>query len=468
MTIEPKLKEECGIFGIYGSAEASKLTYLGLYSLQHRGQESCGIVSYDGAKFYKSLGMGKVTDYFNAERLEELKGSMAIGHVRYSTTGSSGITNAQPITVVCHRGNISVAHNGNITNAHLIRKELEAEGAIFHATTDTAIIPHLIARSRKTNFLDALIESIARLKGAFSLLIMTEDRIYAIRDPWGFRPLSLGFIDKGYVVASETNAFDIVDAKYIRDIEPGEILIIEKNSIKSIKPFEPQKTSQCIFELIYFAKPSSNVFGKSVYEFRKQLGAQMAIEDDVTPDIVIPVPDSGRMAAFGYAQEKKVHIEEGLIRSHYIGRTFIEPTQKIRDFGVKIKFSPVKYILEGKKVVVIDDSIVRGTTAKKIIKLIRDSGAKEIHLRISAPPTVSPCFYGIDFPSKDELIANQMSLEDTAKYLGVDSLKYISFDGVFKATGVNRDSFCCACFNGKYPIEDGCINKNRMEQICAQ
>jgi amidophosphoribosyltransferase len=461
----PKLKEECGVFGIYGNPEASKLAYLGLYALQHRGQESCGIVSSDYNRFYKSLGMGKVTDFFTAEKLEELKGEMAIGHVRYSTTGSSGILNAQPIVAVSHRGEMAVAHNGNITNAREIRKKLEKEGAIFQSTNDTEIVVHLIARSRKEKFLDAVIESIGKLKGAFSLLIMTNKKLIAVRDPWGFRPLSLGFLDKGYVIASETTAFDVIDAQYIRDIDPGEILIIENNVIRSEKPLPAQKTSQCVFELIYFAKPSSRVFGKSVYSYRESLGAQLAKEDKIQPDVVVPVPDSGRMAALGYAREKGVDFQEGLIRSHYIGRTFIEPTQKIRDFGVKIKFSPVRSVLEGKKVVVVDDSIVRGTTAKKIIKMIRQAGAKEIHFRISAPPTVSPCYYGIDFPNKEELIANRMSLDEIAKYLKVDSLQYISHEGMFEAAGnsLDQSSFCSACFDGQYPFEVKGFSKNENE-----
>ncbi len=449
---QPKLKEECGVFGIYGSSEAANLSYLGLYSMQHRGQESCGIVSSDDQKFYKSIGMGKVTDFFTEEKLSRLKGNHAIGHVRYSTAGVSGILNAQPLVAVSHRGEMAVAHNGNITNAPSIKKELEKEGAIFQSTSDTEIVIHLIARSRKENFVDAVIESVEKLEGAFSLLIMSKNQVIAIRDPWGFRPLSLGFIDKGYVVASETTAFDIIDARYIRDIEPGEVLIIENNKIRSEKPFEQKKMSQCIFELIYFAKPSSMVFGTSVYEFRKELGRRLAKEDNTEADLVIPVPDSGRMAALGYAQARGIPCEEGLIRSHYIGRTFIEPAQGIRDFGVKIKFSPVKAMIDGKRVVVIDDSIVRGTTARKIIKMIRACGAKEIHFRISAPPTKSPCYYGIDFPDQEELIANRMSLDEIAQYLGVDSIHYISYEGLFANTGVNKSNFCTACFDSNYPI----------------
>lgn len=449
---EPKLKEECGIFGVYGNPDSARLTYLGLYALQHRGQESCGIVSTNGEKLFKSIGMGKVTDFFSADRLSHLPGDHAIGHVRYSTTGGSGPANAQPIMAVSHRGEMAVAHNGNITNAYEIRKELEQEGAIFQSTTDTEILVHLIARSRKKDFTEAVMESVARLEGAFSLLIMTRDRLIAIRDPWGFRPLSLGFLDKSFVLASETCAFDIIDAQYVRDLEPGEMLVIENNVKRSERPFESQKKSQCIFELIYFAKPSSFVFGESVYRYRKALGRQLAMEDHITPDVVIPVPDSGRMAALGYAEEKKVQFDEGLIRSHYIGRTFIEPVQKIRDFGAKIKFSPVKSILKDRVVTVIDDSIVRGTTARKIIKLIRMAGAKEIHFRISSPPTVSPCYFGIDFPSREELIANQMSLPDIEKYLEVDSLRYISYEGLFAHTGTRKEDFCTACFNGKYPI----------------
>lgn len=453
MFITPKLKEECGVFGIYGNPSAANLSYLGLYSLQHRGQESCGIVSTDGEKFFKSIGMGKVTDFFTNERLDSLKGHMAIGHVRYSTTGGSGLVNAQPLVAVSHRGDMAVAHNGNITNASIIRKELEKEGAIFQSTSDTEIVIHLIARSRKEHFVDAVIESVGQLEGAFSLLIMTKNKVIGIRDPWGFRPLSLGFAEQGYVLASESTAFDIVDARYVRDIDPGEVLVIENNEMRSIKPFPERKKSQCIFELIYFAKPSSTVFGSSVYEFRKELGRQLALEDDVEPDLVIPVPDSGRMAALGYAQAKGVPCEEGLIRSHYIGRTFIEPAQGIRDFGVKIKFSPVKSLLEGKKVVVVDDSIVRGTTARKIIKMIKEAGVKELHFRISSPPTVSACYYGIDFPDPSELIANRMSLEEIRQYLGVESLRYISYEGLFRSSHLNKEHFCAACFDQQYPIQ---------------
>lgn len=460
--IEPKLKEECGIFGIYGAEEAAKFSYLGLYALQHRGQESCGIVSSDKEKFYKSIGMGKVTDFFTEEKLEKLKGDMAIGHVRYSTTGASGILNAQPIVAVSRWGNMAVAHNGNITNAYQIRKELEEEGAIFQSTSDTEILVHLVARSKKKSFLEAVEESVARMKGAFSLLIMNEDTIIALRDPWGFRPLALGFAENTYVVASETAAFFGIDAQHVRDIEPGEMLVIQNNQMKSIYPFKKEKLAQCIFELIYFAKPSSFVFSHSVYQYRLALGKQLAKEDDVEADLVMPVPDSGRIAALGYSRERNIAFDEALIRSHYIGRTFIEPTQKIRDFGVKIKFYPVRSVLKGKKVVVVDDSIIRGTTARKIIKMLREAGAKEIHFRITAAPTIAPCFFGIDFPDKNELLANRMSLDEMKDYLQVDSLKYVSYEGMFKAAGLDSNHYCSACFGGEYPIDVKDFKKDIM------
>jgi len=457
-----KINEKCGIFGVYNIEDSSKITYLGLYSLQHRGQESCGIATSDGKKIYKSVGMGKVIDFFTEDKLSKLIGNIAIGHVRYSTTGESNPVNAQPLVANYYRGYIAVAHNGNITNAKDIKIKLEKEGAIFQSTSDTEVIIHLLAKSKKENFSEALIDSLLKLEGAFSLVILRENSLIAVRDPWGFRPLSLGFKDNGYIISSETTAFDIIDAEYVRDIEPGEVLFIENNKLLSSRIPRDEKKSSCIFELIYFAKPSSVVFGEHVYSFRQKLGKQLAIEDDVTPDVVIPVPDSGRIASLGYSFEKNVPIGEGLIRSHYIGRTFIEPSQGIRDFGVKIKFSPVRDVIKDKRVVVIDDSIVRGTTARKIIKMIRSTGAKEVHLRISSPPTVSPCFFGIDFPTKEELLANKMSLAEMEKYLGVDSLKYISYEGMMSC--VSSKDFCTACFNSKYPINVEDFSKNMMDK----
>ncbi|HOJ50549.1 MAG TPA: amidophosphoribosyltransferase [Spirochaetota bacterium] len=458
--MDSRINEKCGIFGIYNNSESARITYLGLYSLQHRGQESCGIATSDGNRIYKSVGMGKVIDFFTEDKISKLIGNISIGHVRYSTTGESNPLNAQPLVANYNRGYIAVAHNGNITNAMKIRLELEKEGAIFQSTSDTEVIIHLIARSKKKNFNDALLESLALLEGAFCFVILRENSLIAVRDPWGFRPLSLGFKDNSYVIASETTAFDVIDADYVRDIEPGEVIVIENNRITSLFIPRNEKKSCCVFELIYFAKPSSIVFNHSVYSFREELGRQLAIEDDITPDIVIPVPDSGRMAALGYSSQKNVPLGEGLIRSHYIGRTFIEPSQGIRDFGVKIKFSPVKDLLKNKRIVVIDDSIVRGTTARKIIRMIKNVGAKEIHFRISSPPTISPCFFGIDFPTKEELLANKMSLPEIEKYLGVNSLKYISYDGMISC--LKDKGFCTACFDGKYPVKVENFSKNIM------
>jgi amidophosphoribosyltransferase len=449
-----KMHEECGIFGIYGHDEAANMTYLGLYGLQHRGQESCGIVCSDRSNVRKFIGLGLVTEFFDEEKMKRLEGDIAIGHVRYSTTGKSTLINAQPIVSGSYRGTIAVAHNGNITNAKFIRDRLEHDGSIFQSTSDSEVISHLIARSKKEDFVDAVIEAVTQLEGAFSLIIMRKDKVIALRDPNGFRPLSLAYLDGAQVIASETCAFDIIDAEYIRDINPGEMVVITDAGVKSFFPFKdaaPNK-AQCIFELIYFAKPSSIVFNQCVYSFRENLGRQLAREDDVKADIVIPVPDSGRMAAMGYAKESGLPFEEGLIRSHYIGRTFIEPEQKIRHFGVKIKFSPVKNVLSGKRIIVIDDSLVRGTTSKKIVKLLRKAGVKEIHFRISSPPVVFPCFFGIDYPSKKELIANNLKLDELARYLEVDSIRYISPKGLYSSSGINQSDFCSACFDGKYKV----------------
>lgn len=462
-----KPKEECGIFGVYCHEEAANINYLGLYGLQHRGQESCGIVCSDRKHVRKFVGLGLVTEFFTEDKLNKLKGDIAIGHVRYSTTGSSSLINAQPIVSGSYRGTIAVAHNGNITNAKEIRDKLERRGSIFQSTNDSEVVVHLIAHSKEEDFEKAIIDAVKQLEGAFSFVMMKKNKIIALRDPNGFRPLSLGYLDGAYVISSETCSFDVIDAEYIRDIEPGEMIVIDENGIRQFWPYgdkENFKKASCIFELIYFAKPSSNVFGKSVYQFRESLGRQLAKEDNIEADIVIPVPDSGRMAAFGYSKESGIPFEEGLIRSHYIGRTFIEPENKIRHFGVKIKFSPVKTILEGKRVVVIDDSLVRGTTSKKIVKMLRRAGAKEIHFRISAPPTKFPCFFGIDFADRKELIANNLKIEELEKYLDVDSLRYMSHEGLFESTGTNPDDFCSACFNGKYKVSfDSKFFKEQLE-----
>lgn len=448
-----KFHEECGIFGVFNHPEAANLTYLGLYALQHRGQESTGIVSSDGSTLHVHKAMGLVADVFTGPVLKTLPGFSAIGHVRYSTTGSSQIKNAQPFVVSGGIGNVAIAHNGNLTNAMEIRKELESYGSIFQSTMDTEVIIHLMAISREKTLLDRLMDALVRVQGAYSLLLMTEDTMIALRDPRGFRPLSIGTIDGTTVVASESCAFDLIGATFEREIEPGEIIYVDKKGVKSYKPFVPVEQSPCIFEFIYFARPDSIIFGKNVYETRKELGRQLAREYPKEADIVIPVPDSGMPAAIGYAQEAGIPIELGLIRNHYVGRTFIEPKQSIRHFGVKIKLNPVRGILRNKRVVVIDDSIVRATTGRKIIKMIRNGGAKEIHFLISSPPTRYPCFYGIDTPTKKELIANSHSMEEIRKYITCDSLGYLSIEGLKHVVGGEQKPYCYACFDGRYPVE---------------
>lgn len=446
-----KLKDECGIFGIFGHPEAANLTYLGLYALQHRGQEGAGIVSSDGSKLHNHRQMGLVADIFTEDVIKRLPGNSAIGHVRYSTAGESHLKNVQPILVDYARGPLSVAHNGNLVNASILRDELEARGSIFQSTTDTEVIIHLIATSKEGGLFERLVDALGQVKGAYSLLFLSESSMVAVRDPNGFRPLCLGKLRDSYVVASETCALDLVEAEYIRDIEPGEILVIDKNGLASHKPFAEVKPSPCIFEFIYFARPDSDVFGRNVYETRKAFGKQLAREHPVEADMVIPVPDSGVPAAIGYAEEAKLPFETGLIRNHYIGRTFIEPRQSIRHFGVKIKLNAVRGALAGKRVIVVDDSIVRGTTARKIIKMIRAAGAREVHFRISSPPTVFPCYYGVDTPSRQELIASSHSVEETNRYITSDTLGYLSKEGMLSAA--KGSTACDACFSGQYPVE---------------
>lgn len=448
-----KFRDQCGIFGVFNHPEAANLTYLGLYALQHRGQESAGIVSSDGTSLHAHKAMGLVADIFTEGVLKTLPGSISIGHVRYSTAGSSEIKNAQPFVVSGGIGNIAIAHNGNLTNAVEIRQELESYGSIFQSTMDTEVIVHLMAISREKTLLDRLMDAVVRVQGAYSLLLITEETMIALRDPHGFRPLSLGNVDGATVVASESCAFDLIGATFEREIEPGEVIYVDKRGMKSYKPFTPVKQSPCVFEFIYFARPDSFIFGKNVYEVRKELGRQLAREYPKEADIVIPVPDSGMPAAIGYAQEAGIPLELGLIRNHYVGRTFIEPKQSIRHFGVKIKLNPVREILKGKGVVVIDDSIVRATTGRKIIKMIRSGGAKEIHFLISSPPTRYPCFYGIDTPTKEELIANSHSMEEIRKYITCDSLGYLSMEGLRKVVGGKEVPYCYACFDGRYPVE---------------
>lgn len=450
-----KPKEECAIFGIYNCPDAANFTYLGLYSMQHRGQESSGIVSTDGEHLYRFAGMGLVSNIFTESKMKDLQGHMAIGHNRYSTTGASFLRNAQPLRVESHLGPISLAHNGNLVNSWEIRNRLEKEGSIFQTTIDSEVIVHLMAKSGESNLLDALSMALREIKGAYSLIILTNRYLIAIRDPNGFRPLVMGEKeDGGIVFASETCAFDITDCKYIRDVEPGEMVVVDYTGVKSYFPYQKETPSLCIFEYIYFARPDSYIFSESVYKVRKELGKQLAKELPVPADVVIPVPDSANIAALGYAEESGIPYENGLIRSHYIGRTFIEPDQRIRDFGAKIKYNVVREIVDGKRVVIVDDSIMRGTTSRKIIKMLKQAGAKEVHIRISAPPTVSPCYYGIDIPTHKELIAATHSLEEIRKYLRVDSIAYLTVKSMHQAVSDHKGGgFCDACFTGNYPVE---------------
>ena len=454
---------------IYGHPEASNLAYLALYALQHRGQESAGIVSADGKRMYSHREMGLVQDVFTEDILAKLPGHLAIGHVRYSTTGSSLLKNAQPFAMETHRGRLALAHNGNIVNAQQLREDLEETGAIFQSSSDTEVIAHLIASVHSDDLLEKISVSLNKLMGSFSVVFTTENRIAAARDPWGFRPLVLGkFKDRdGYVVASETCALDLIQANYLRDIEPGEVVIIDQNGLQSFHPMPKREQHGCIFELIYFARPDSIVFGQSVYDARIRLGAELAREQPANADVVIAVPDSGRIAAYGYARQSGIPIEEGLMRNHYVGRTFIEPMHAIRHFGVKVKLNPVQSILKGKRVVVVDDSIVRGTTCRKIITMIRELGqAKEVHMRLSSPPYAFSCFYGIDTPTHEELIYNaeKKSIEAIRNFITADSLGYISIPGLHKAININNMGFCDACFSGDYPVPfPDSIREKQME-----
>ncbi|MBP7793152.1 MAG: amidophosphoribosyltransferase [Candidatus Goldbacteria bacterium] len=449
-----KIHESCGIVGVYGHEEASTLAYLGLYALQHRGQESAGIVTVDSAKkSYEVKSMGLVSEIFDREKLSYLKGDMAIGHVRYSTTGSSNVENAQPIRVNYINGVLAVAHNGNLVNADIIKSELEKSGAIFETTADSEVLIHLIARYNKLNFIDAVKWSLNQIRGAFSFLIMNKDTLIAARDPYGFRPLEIGRLDGAYIIASETCAFDLINAKWIATVEPGEMVVFSKNGMKKIRYAQRQRSAMCIFEFIYFARPDSMIFHRSVNDIRRGLGHQLGKESPVDADVVIPVPDSGVCAAIGFSEATGIKYDMGLIRNHYVGRTFIEPSQEIRDFGVRLKLNPVREIIQGKRVVVVDDSIVRGTTSKKIIKMIRAAGAKEVHYRISSPPVFNPCFYGMDFPTRMELIANSHTVEMIKKHIKVDSLAYLSMEGLIKTVGGRKDKFCMACFDGDYPVD---------------
>jgi amidophosphoribosyltransferase len=447
-------EEECGVFGIYNHPEASNLTYLGLYALQHRGQEACGIVSSDGTTLHAHKSMGLVADVFGDQAIfKKLPGMAAIGHVRYSTTGSSVIKNTQPIMVEYSRGSIAVAHNGNIVNAQAIRAELEAYGSIFQTSMDTEIIVHLLATSRTDSLIERIAHAMEQVQGAYSLLFLTESRMVAVRDPNGFRPLCLGRLGESYVVASESCALDLIEAEFIREVEPGEMIVITKGGMTSHFPWKKTTPSPCIFEFVYFARPDSHIFGKNVYMVRKEMGRQLAREHGIQADVVIAVPDSGVPAAMGYAEQAGIPFEMGLIRNHYVGRTFIEPQQSIRHFGVKIKLNPVREVLKGKRVVVIDDSIVRGTTSRKIVKMVRNAGASEVHMRISSPPTSYPCFYGIDTPNRKELISASHTIDEIRKYITADSLGYLSHQGLMTSVGVESDFYCTACFSGDYSIK---------------
>ena len=445
------MKEYCGLFGVYGHKEASMLTYLGLYALQHRGEESCGIISSNGKRIYQHRAMGTVSDVFDKTALKKLKGSLAIGHVRYSTTGASTIKNAQPFVINYRRGAIAIAHNGNLTNSFELKKGLEDAGSIIQTSMDSELILHLLVKTKPKDIKESLVEILHKISGAYSLIILTNDRLIGIRDPYGFRPLCIGRLGDSFVLASETCALDLINAKYVRDVEPGEIVTIDKNGLKSTGFSPIKRKAFCIFEFIYFARPDSNIFTKNVYLTRKKLGQTLAKEYPVKADFIMPIPDSGTYAALGYSEESEIPIEMGMIRNHYIGRTFIQPSQHTRDFSVKVKLNPIKDVLKNKKVVIVEDSIVRGTTSKTRMKALRAAGAKEIHMRVSCPPLISPCYYGIDFPTTKELIAANDTIEEIRKFIGVDSLKYLSLEGMLNSMMLPKESFCTACFTKDYP-----------------
>jgi amidophosphoribosyltransferase len=470
-----KFHEECGVVAVYQHPEAAKMAYLGLHALQHRGQESAGIVASNGLRLRLEKGMGLVGDVFTAPVLRRLAGTFAIGHTRYSTTGDSAIMNAQPLCVDCNKGSLAIAHNGNLVNASEVRAELEAQGSIFQTTSDTDVILHLIARSKEESLPDSIMDALRRIEGAFSLVMLTPDRIFAVRDPRGFRPLSMGRIpsatghkeQEAIVFASETTAFDLIGAEFVRDVKPGELVVVDFEGIHSRFFASPKPMSACIFEHVYFSRPDSVVFGRPVNLSRELLGQELARESPVEADIVVPVPDSGVPAAVGYAAQSGVPFRVGLIRSHYVGRTFIEPEQRLRDFGVKLKLNPVRSIIAGQRVVLIDDSIVRGTTSKKIVRMIRNAGAREVHVRISCPPTVSPCYYGVDTPSKKHLIAANHSVEQIRDFVGADSLAYLSLEGLKRACGegVNGIGYCTSCYTGNYPTNF--VDADKIEPATA-
>jgi len=454
--MDDSVKHSCGLFAVFGHRDAARLTYLGLYSLQHRGEEAAGIVTFDGKAMHTHKGMGLVSEVFSEATLHGLPGRMALGHTRYSTTGSSTLKNSQPLVVTYAKGQLAVAHNGNLVNAFELRRELEAGGSIFQTTVDSEIILHLLARATNTTFDEDLTECLRRLKGAFTLLFLTERELIGCRDPNGFRPLVLGRLNKTYVLASETCALDIIGARLVREVEPGEAVLIGPGGVGSLHPFKDQapSRSQCLFEHVYFSRPDSMIFGQSVQDVRVKLGRQLAREHPVEADLVMPIPDSGNFAALGYSLESGIPFSIGMIRNHYVGRTFIQPAQEIRDLKVRVKFNPIRDIVKGKRLVIVDDSIIRGTTTKARVKSLREAGARAIHLRVSCPPTKFSCFYGIDFPTRKELIANTLSLEEIRQFIGVESLGYLSLDGMLRAVDRPAD-YCTACWSGTYPIPFG-------------
>jgi amidophosphoribosyltransferase len=452
--LDDKFRDHCGIFGVYGNAEAAKLTYLGLYALQHRGQESAGIAVTDRERITCHKGMGHVADVFNQRVLEGLQGHAAIGHTRYSTAGDTDLKNAQPLAVSCQKGEVALAHNGNLVNAAALRRELETKGDIFQTTSDTELFVHYFARSKQTGVPEAVADALDRVEGAYSLVMLFKNAVYGIRDPRGFRPLSLGRLgeapNQAWVLASETCAFDLIGATYEREVEPGEMVILDGRGPTFLR-YAPPQPRQCIFEHVYFSRPDSVVFGRSVQASRERLGRYLAREHPVEADLVVPVPDSGVAAATGYAEESGIPLKFGLIRNHYVGRTFIEPAQAIRDFGVRLKLNPVRNLLEGKRVILVDDSIIRGTTSRKIVRIVREAGAREVHVRVSCPPTVSPCYYGIDTPTRGELIAATHSVEGIREFIGADSLGYLPIERLRQAVEDTNGRYCLACYTAEYP-----------------
>jgi amidophosphoribosyltransferase len=448
---DDKFHDHCGVFAIYGHSEAAKLAHLGLFAMQHRGQESAGIAVSDGSRLVCHRGMGLVNDVFNRETLQGLPGHAAIGHTRYSTAGETDLRNAQPLMVSCQKGQVAIAHNGNLVNASTIRRDLESRGDIFQTTSDTEVVLHYFARSKHSGIPEALADALDRVEGAYSLVVLMKEAVYGIRDPRGFRPLALGRLNGAWVLASETCALDLINATFVRDVEPGEMVILDDRGLTSLRFAPPAQRAQCIFEHVYFSRPDSLVFGRAVHASREMLGRLLAQEHPVQADLVVPVPDSGVPAAVGFSEESGIPLRIALMRNHYVGRTFIQPSQVNRDLGVKMKLNPVRGLIEGRRVVLVDDSIIRGTTSKKIVRIVREAGAREVHLRISCPPTISPCFYGIDTPTQQELIASAHSLEEIRQFVGADTLGYLSLKGLRQAVGDSEGHFCLACYTGAYP-----------------